>query len=116
MSKAFLEFRETVLKRCNGYCEKCGKPLDESWALHHRKLRSRGGEDAVSNFVALHHDCHNMGTDSVHFNPRKSEEAGLMVASWQNPNDVPLILPSGDTVLLQDDGSYRYLERKENGW
>jgi hypothetical protein len=116
MKKGFTQYRETVLKRCGGYCEKCGSPLGETWALHHRKLRSRGGEDCVTNFVALHHECHNMGTDSVHFNPRKAENAGLMVASWQSPNDVPLTLPSGDIVLLTDDGSYRYLERKENGW
>ena len=108
--------REVVKNRCLAYCEKCGKPLGESWALHHRKLRSRGGKDTYSNFVALHHECHNTGTDSVHGNPYKSEQVGLMVGSWQDPNDVPLTLPSGDIVLLTDDGSYRYLERKTNGW
>lgn len=112
----FTEMREMVKGRCLGYCEKCGKPLGESWALHHRKLRSRGGQDTYSNFVALHHECHNTGTDSVHCNPKKSEQTGLMVGSWQDPSDVPLTLPSGDIVLLTDDGSYRYLERKENGW
>ena len=110
------EMREVVKNRCFAYCEKCGKPLNESWALHHRKLRSRGGKDTYSNFVALHHECHNTGTDSVHSNPSKSEQAGLMVGSWQEPSDVPLTLPSGDIVLLTDDGSYRYLERKANGW
>jgi len=112
----FLELREVVKSRSSGYCEKCGKPLGESWALHHRKLRSRGGEDSLTNFVALHHECHNLGNGSVHSNPKLAEQLGLMVPSWQDPKDAPLTLPSGDIVLLNDDGSYRYLERKENGW
>jgi hypothetical protein len=108
--------REMVRVRCGGYCEKCGKPLTETWALHHRKLRSRGGKDTVSNLVALHHECHNTGTDSVHLNPSASNQAGLMVATWQDSEDTPLILPSGAIVLLTDDGSYRYLEGKADGW
>lgn len=105
-----------VKVRSGGYCEKCGRPLTESWALHHRKLRSRGGKDTASNLVALHHECHNTGTDSVHLNPSASNQAGLMVATWQDSEEVPLILPSGAIVLLTDDGSYRYLEGKPNGW
>ena len=110
------EIRDIVKVRCGAYCEKCGKPLGGSWALHHRKLRSRGGKDTCSNFVALHHECHNMGTDSVHMNPSASNQAGLMVATWQDPEETPLILPSGAIVLLTDDGSYRYLEGNQNGW
>lgn len=105
-----------VRSRSGGYCEKCGKPLEESWALHHRKLKSRGGKDTCSNFVALHHKCHNTGTDSVHLNPSTSEKSGLIVASWQEPEEVPLILPSGAIVLLNDNGSYHYLEGNQNGW
>jgi len=115
-SKQLQEAREVVKSRAGGYCEKCGKRLGDSWALHHRKLRSRGGKDEYANFVALHHECHNTGTQSVHLNPSESERLGLIVGSWQRPSDIPLTLPSGDIVLLTDDGSYRYLERKENGW
>jgi hypothetical protein len=39
-----------------------------------------------------------------------------MVATWQDSEDTPLILPSGAIVLLTDDGSYRYLEGKADGW
>jgi len=108
--------REIVYLRCGGRCEKCGKQLPESWALHHRKLRSRGGKDQVSNFVALHHGCHNLNSDSVHFNPADSIESGLMVPSWANPEECPLTLPNGDIVTLMEEGSYVFLERKENGW
>jgi len=116
MSKAFAELREIVYARCRGYCEKCGKALPESWALHHRKLRSRGGLDEVPNLVALHHECHNLGTDSVHLNPANSQDYGFMVGSWQNPVECPITLSCGSIVILNDEGTYTYLERKANGW
>jgi hypothetical protein len=108
------QLREIVYARCKGYCEKCGNSLPESWALHHRKLKSRGGKDEVSNFVALHHECHNLGTLSVHLNPEKSQDKGLMVGSWQNPWECPLTLPDGSYVMLDNEGNYKYLERKAN--
>ena len=115
MSKVLTEIRAVVLLRCAGYCEKCCNALPESWALHHRKLKSRGGKDAVENFVALHHGCHNLDTDSVHLNPSKAEDKGLMVGSWQDPELCPITLPSGAIVMLTKEGTYNYLERKTNG-
>jgi hypothetical protein len=109
-------YRQLVYSRSKGYCEKCGKQLPESWALHHRKLKSRGGQDEVANLVALHHSCHNLGTDSVHLNPTTASDKGLMVPSWQAPQDCPLTLPDGSIVTLTDDGEYHYLERKLDGW
>jgi len=108
--------REIVFARSKGYCEFCGKPLPASWAIHHRKLRSRGGRDEVENLVALHHNCHNLGTKSVHLNPSMSEQKGFMVGSWQNPSECPLTLPSGETVILTAEGTYHYLEGKKDGW
>lgn len=108
--------RQVVYSRSQGYCEKCGNGLPESWALHHRKLKSRGGQDAVSNFIALHHACHNLGTDSVHANPAMAEQMGYMVPSWKKPSECPLTLPDGSIVILNDEGTYKYLERKSNGW
>jgi hypothetical protein len=116
MANKLGEMREIVYSRCRGYCEKCGNQLPEGWALHHRKLKSRGGKDEIANFVALHHSCHNMATDSVHFNPEKAEQTGLMVPSWQDPSECPLTLPEGSIVILTQEGTYRYLERKTNGW
>ena len=40
------EIVETVLLRANGYCEVCGLVLTD-YALHHRKLKSRGGKDRI---------------------------------------------------------------------
>lgn len=108
----FAELRSIVYTRSKGFCEKCGNRLPESWALHHRKLRSRGGKDEVSNFVALHHECHNLATDSIHFNPSKSTQTGHMVSSWQKPSECPLTLPDGSIVILTAEGTYKYLEGK----
>ena len=106
------ELREIVLSRCRGYCEKCGRPLRaEGFALHHRKLKSRGGKDQISNLVALHHECHNLGTKSVHLNPAEAERVGLMVGSWQEPSECPLTLPDGSIVILTEEGTYKYLGR-----
>ena len=110
--------REIVWDRSKGYCEKCGSWMrQDSWALHHRKLKSRGGKDTVSNCVALHHSCHNLATDSVHANPAAAEQLGFMVGSWQEPSECPVTLSSGDIVILTEDGTYKHLEKgKSNGW
>ena len=45
--------REKVLTRCGGYCELCGFGLNDTFALHHRKLRSRGGKDTLDNLNTI---------------------------------------------------------------
>lgn len=103
--------RALVWARSRGYCEKCGSQLPDSWALHHRKLRSRGGKDEVQNFLALHHECHNLGTDSVHLNPSYATDKGYMVSSWEDPAECPVTLPDGSIVTLTPEGNYHYIER-----
>ena len=109
--------RELVLARCEGYCEKCGTGLTNEFALHHRKLKSRGGKDTIDNLVALHHQCHNLGTNSVHLNVKLATESGHIVPQHADPFDYPLVLPNGSTVKLTVEGTYDYIERKANyGW
>ena len=107
--------RGLVYARSTGYCEKCGRQLGASWALHHRKLKSRGGKDEITNLVALHHECHNLSTDSVHSQPSKATEMGFMVSGWADPAECPVTLPDGSTVILTELGTYKYLTKKE-GW
>lgn len=114
MAKNLEVVRALVWARARGYCEKCGSQLGDSWALHHRKLKSRGGEDTVENFLALHHECHNLGTDSVHNNPSMASDTGHMVHSWENPAECPVTLPNGDVVILTSLGTYKYLSRKDS--
>ena len=95
---------EKVLERAKGYCEKCGQ-YGEDMALHHRKLKSRGGIDSVANLMVVHHKCHNLGTDSIHSNPATAQVNGWMVPSWADPADYPIKLPDGFIVRFREDGS-----------
>ena len=100
---------ETVLARAKGYWESCGLPGDD-FALHHRKLKSRGGKDEVANLIAVHHKCHNLGTDSIHLNPELATVKGWMVPSWADPVEYPLHLHDAEVVVLDNKGNYNKLE------
>jgi hypothetical protein len=104
--------RETLWLRCNGYCERCGLRLENSWAMHHRKLKSRGGKDEITNVLALHHHCHNLGTHSVHLAPRLATEQGFLVASWDDPSKIAVTLGDGQEALLTEDGQYEFLDKE----
>jgi hypothetical protein len=98
-----------IEERAGGYCEVCGTPALPSMAFHHRKLRSRGGKDSVSNLIWVHHGCHNLKTSSIHLNPDYATQKGWMVASWQEPGETPFTRPDGSIVLLSDDGTVKIL-------
>ena len=101
------EVRKLVWKRSKGYCEKCGLSINGvDWAFHHRKLKSQGGKDSVSNGLALHNSCHNIAKNSVHQNPKEADEKGYIVKSWESPDKKPLLRPNGTWVYLDDLGNY----------
>ena len=94
-----------VEQRAGNYCEACGGLAQESMALHHRKLKSRGGKDTASNLIRVHHSCHNLGTHSIHNNPEWANAKGFMVSSWDEPDKIPINRPDGRIVLLHNDGT-----------
>ena len=94
-----------VKTRAGNYCEYCDCPAEETMALHHRKLKSRGGEDSVANLIWVHHGCHNLKTDSIHLQPKIAQKLGYMVHSWDDPAKVPLVRADGSVVLLEEDGT-----------
>jgi len=96
---------QMVTERAQGYCEVCGKVETPSMAFHHRKLKSRGGKNTVSNLIRVHHGCHNLDTNSIHSNPNASQDYGYMVASWQDPEEVPMLCPDETWVILNNNGS-----------
>jgi len=98
-----------VEARAGYYCETCGGPALESMALHHRKLKSRGGKDSVSNLIRVHHECHNLGTNSIHKNPSIATDKGWMVSSWADPEAEPFLQPDGKWVILKNDGSVQVM-------
>lgn len=105
---------DIVLERAGYYCEVCGKSGD-NFALHHRKLKSQGGKDEPCNLIAVHHKCHNLGTDSIHLNPKRSVENGWIVPSWAEPSEFPLRLSDGSKVLLDNEGSYITMKEGPDG-
>ena len=53
---AYEQLRQKVLKRDNWRCQNCGRR--ESLEVHHRKMRSQGGDDSDVNLITLCHSCH----------------------------------------------------------
>ena len=102
------DIAQKVLARAKGFCEACG--FSGELVLHHRKLRSQGGQDAVSNLIAIHSKCHNMGTKSIHNQPKAAKEKGFIVPSWEKPEHTVLHLYGSKPVRLDEEGNYIYLE------
>jgi 5-methylcytosine-specific restriction endonuclease McrA len=102
MDKAIVKIVEL---RAGYYCESCGGTASDSMALHHRKLKSRGGKDTPANLIRIHHGCHNLNTDSIHLNPEKAEDKGWMTPSWKEPEEQPMFYHNSFFVLLHNDGS-----------
>ena len=99
--------RDLIWKRCGGYCEVCGTSMfEEQWAAHHRQLRSQGGADEPSNLMAVHHFCHNIGTNSIHFIGRPAYQNGWLVSAYDVPRKTFLLLPGKREVFLTEDGYY----------
>lgn len=79
--------RDAVFDRAAGRCERCSTRITrETGQFHHRKLRSRGGDDSPANCVALCPACH----EWVHANPRLATVTGWMVPSWADPAKIPV--------------------------
>lgn len=103
-----------ILARSDGACEACGLPLpspSSRWDRHHRKLRSQGGQDVLTNLVGLHSECHVLQPQSVHQRPEWAKQRGLIVRSQAKPEDVGLWLPDGRLVRLTEEGPYELIMR-----
>lgn len=107
-----MTLREQLHARCRGYCEKCGWPLGTNWAMHHRVLQSR--RDVITNVMALHHECHNLGKDAVHLNVEQAMDDGYIVSQAYDPAEIPLLLRGHTWTLLTPEGTYRYLTEERD--
>ncbi|WP_415171578.1 HNH endonuclease [Nocardioides sp.] len=82
------DLRESIYARAGGNCDRCGVAMHpDAWECHHRKLRSRGGEDSHENLVALCPGCHRW----VHREPIIATAHGLIVPSWADPAERPVL-------------------------
>lgn len=93
--------RSQLRMRAGDLCEACGKPGNNA---HHRKNRSQGGGDVLSNLMLL---C-GSGTTGCHgyitVNPKHAYTLGWSVHSYADPAS-RAVNYRGQWVLLADDGS-----------
>jgi hypothetical protein len=98
------KLRLTVYERAGGKCECCGDMLKLSaYECHHRKLRSRGGQDSVCNLVALCGMCHRR----LHSRVKFAEEHGFIVSQFADPATVPVLINLSESCYLTPNGKYR---------
>jgi hypothetical protein len=101
-SADWAQLRRWVHERDGGRCVRCGDGLVEGFECHHRRLRSQGGRDELSNLIALCSDCHGW----AHGHPAEAQLAGWIVVSGTGPLAMPVRYADGTRRLLCDDGSY----------
>lgn len=81
-----LAVRRAVKARSDGSCEACG--MSGADHMHHRQLRSQGGQHTAENLLHVHHGCH----EDIHANPARSYRLGHMVRRGVDPGSVPVLL------------------------
>ena len=95
------KFREKLAERSGGMCELCWLQPATNW--HHRKNRSQGGDDRLSNAMHL---C-GSGTTGCHgrvtSNPTESYHFGWSVRSGSTPSEVA-VFRAWRWVYLDDVG------------
>lgn len=84
--------REACRTREFDRCARCGTFLPVgAMHVHHRLLRSRGGTNDPANLIALCDACHRW----AHAKVALATEHGYIVASWDDPGDVPVKMVGG---------------------
>lgn len=103
-----------VLEREQYRCARCGAPI---WggSVHHRKLRSQGGDNSAANLVALCGSgttgCHGW----AHHNRDAAARAGWVVQPWAEPAAIPVELWVWGWALLQADHTVQLVDRPPGG-
>jgi hypothetical protein len=103
--------RNLVYRRAGGRCEiglLCGARMlpRDGWQFSHRVRRSEGLHGPQNGLVACRF-CHAAITSASGDQYRQALDNGWLVYTWPGqPQDVPVLLPDGRTVLLTVDGTY----------
>lgn len=79
-----LRVRRAVKARSEGNCEVC--LMSGADHMHHRLMRSQGGEHTVENLLHVHWGCH----EDIHLNPARSYELGHLVRRGADPAQIPV--------------------------
>jgi hypothetical protein len=100
--------RDLVWTRANSCCERCGQGLTKQspHSVHHRKLRSRGGTDHISNLVLLCGSgvtgCHGL----VHSRQLEGHADGWLISTYEDPQFLGITHWSGELRILLPSGEY----------
>lgn len=100
-----------VLERDGYQCVVCSGALHGTrgfdYSVHHRKLRSQGGDNRLSNLISVcghgTAGCHS----NIHGAPAKAMDAGWIVSREQDPAQTLMAHSLYGYVLLDDEGGYR---------
>lgn len=111
------QLRLDAYDRAGGHCEagvseRCPGVISlDAFEWHHRKLRSQGGDDTITNSLALCHHCH----EWAHQHPEDARMRGLIVPRVSDPAERAVNLWDGRVVRLTEDGGYDVIFDAEGG-
>jgi hypothetical protein len=94
------EVAEIVTERAQGMCEIMSRDTGctgRAEHLHHRQLRSQGGEHTVENLIHICSTCHYW----LHAHPAIAYTNGWLVKSTKNPREIPFRRRGGFIVLTE---------------
>lgn len=102
---------DAVLERDGYQCVVCGGALHGTrgfdYSVHHRKLRSQGGDNRLSNLVSVcghgTAGCHS----NIHGAPVKAMEAGWIVSREHDPAQMVMAHSLYGYICLDDLGGVR---------
>lgn len=100
-----LAVTSAVLARADGACEAMIPGVCTGYVqhLHHRKMRSQGGEHTEENLLAVCSACHT----AIHNSGAWSYQRELLVHAWAEPK-LPLAYYRGIYRKEDKDGTYPY--------
>jgi hypothetical protein len=111
---------QLIWGRAGGCCEKCALPLTFEdrgapfgWSVQHRVKKSHGVDNRPCNLLVLCGGGASLCHGWVEGNPRKANELGLGLASWQDPESEPFIGRHLRPVWLDNAGRYLYLPPRQ---
>lgn len=100
---------EAIDRRERQRCAWCGVVIWNNGSRHHRKFKSRGGGDEVSNGVLVCGSgttgCHG----KIHADPARAAEFGFAVHAHEEPREVAIYHAIYGLVYLDDEGYARNL-------
>lgn len=87
--------------RAGNLCECCGGDFIGTTIERHHRKRRRDGGDRLSNVLLLRGSCHAHWTA----HPREAVRRGIIVPTYRDPADLPVLHRGTTLVMLDDEGN-----------